>query len=165
MIVNKTILFDFHPDANLSNWAIVDDVVMGGRSDGNLSINQQGNAVFSGLVSLENNGGFSSVRYRFEKMNVEEFSTISIRLKGDGKKYQFRVKTNMYDRHSYMSHFQTSGDWETIEIPMHEMQPSFRGMKMNMPDYPGEVMEEVAILISNKKAEGFKLEIDQISLQ
>ena len=158
------ILFDFNKNADLSNWAIVDDVVMGGRSDGYMEINPEGHAVFYGEVSLENNGGFSSVRYRFTEKNIAAYSHIKIRLKGDGKRYQFRVKSDQNDRHAYIYHFQTSGGWQTITIPLSEMAPQFRGRKLNMPNYPAETLAQLAFLIANKKAENFKLEIDNIVL-
>ena len=62
---SSTTIFDFNSDANVSRWRVVDDVVMGGRSKGNLKINEEGNGEFYGAVSIENNGGFSSLRYRF----------------------------------------------------------------------------------------------------
>ena len=157
-------IFDFNASSDLSNWRIVDDVVMGGRSDGNFKLTESGNGLFSGDVSLENNGGFSSVRYRFEQKSIEGYKKVSIRLKGDGKRYQFRVKSKKYDQHSYIAYFTTSGEWETIEINLAKMYPSWRGMKLDMDNYPGETMEEIAFLISNKKAESFQLEIDNIEL-
>ena len=66
--------------------------------------------------------------------------------------------------HAYPVIVQTSGEWETIEIKLDEMYPSWRGMKLDMDNYPGETMEEIAFLISNKKAESFQLEIDNIEL-
>ncbi len=159
------VIFDFKNDSDLSSWTPVVDVVMGGRSDGDFEINLEGHAVFQGKVSLENNGGFSSVRYRFSQKNIAGFSKMMIRLKGDGKRYQFRVKSDQSDRHSYIYYFQTTGDWQQIEIPLFEMKPSFRGMELNMPNYPGEVLEEIAFLIGNKKAETFRLEIDKIILK
>ncbi len=159
------VIFDFNKESDLVNWMVVDDVVMGGRSAGEFNINEAGNAVFRGKVSLENNGGFSSVRYRFKEKEAENYSKFVIRLKGDGKGYQFRAKSDQYDRHSYIYNFQTTGDWQTIEIPMNEMYPGFRGMKLNMPNFPAKKMEEIAFLISNKKAESFKLEIDWIGLE
>lgn len=158
-------LFDFNHDSDLSVWSVVDDVVMGGRSDGNFSINGGGNAVFEGIVSLENNGGFSSVRYRFDQKMVSDFSHATIRLKGDGKRYQFRVKSDKYDRHSYIYYFQTSKQWETVVIPLADMTPSFRGITLNMPNYPVKVLEEITFLIANKNQENFRLEIDKITLQ
>ncbi len=164
ILLSPMILFDFNKNSELINWRVVDDVVMGGRSDGHLEINAEGHGVFYGKVSLENNGGFSSVRHQFEPQAVKQFSKVKIRLKGDGKAYQFRVKSDLYDRHSYIYNFETNGDWETIEIPLSEMMPRFRGRQLDMPNYPSEILAEIAFLIANKKAESFKLEIDQISL-
>jgi hypothetical protein len=158
------VLFDFGKDSDLANWSVVDDVVMGGRSEGHFEINSEGHAVFHGDVSLQNNGGFSSVRYRFNQRNVSDYSKALIWLKGDGRQYQFRIKSSAYDRHSYIYHFQTTGEWQIVEVPFAEMYPGFRGRKLDMPNYPGEEMEEIAFLIANKLAESFQLEIDKIIL-
>ena len=45
------------------------------------------------------------------------------------------------------------------------MYPTFRGRTLDMPDYPGETLAEIAFFIANKKAENFRLEIDQIGLE
>jgi hypothetical protein len=45
------------------------------------------------------------------------------------------------------------------------MYPSFRGQKLELPNYPGQSMEEIAFLIANKTAETFALEIDRIELE
>ncbi len=157
-------VFDFNSESDLSNWIIMDDVVMGGRSDGNFEINQDGNGIFFGKVSLENNGGFSSVQYRFEEKAIQNYKTCTIHLKGDGKSYQFRIKSKKFDAHSYIFHFETTGEWETIEIPLGEMYPSFRGRKLDMPDFPVEEFSQISFLISNKKAENFSLELDWMNL-
>ena len=165
MTTGNMTLFDFSLNSDLSNWMIVDDVVMGGRSNGQFEINKEGHGVFSGDVSIENNGGFSSVRYYCGSRDVAKYRKAVIRLKGDGKSYQFRTKTDKYDRHSYVYSFKTSGDWEVIEIPFSNMEPKFRGRQLNRSNYPGERLEEVAFLIGNKKNEPFKLEIDSIILK
>lgn len=158
-------LFDFTSTSDLSNWYVVDDGVMGGRSKGHMQVNPAGHAVFYGAVSLENNGGFSSIRYRFREKNVQPFSKVVLRVKGDGKAFQFRIKTKKSDRYSYIKTFDTTGAWETIEIPFSAMYPGFRGRKLAMPNYPGASMAEIAFLIGNKKAQNFQLEIDKISLK
>lgn len=58
----KTIT-QFNTFSNTNHWVIVDDVVMGGKSSGHFKIDE-GKGMFYGEISLENNGGFSSVRYR-----------------------------------------------------------------------------------------------------
>lgn len=165
MTQDSLTLFEFKKEKDLTNWYVVDDVVMGGRSDGNMKINEDGNGLFYGDVSLENNGGFSSIQYRFEQKLIDKYKTCKIRLKGDGKSYQFRMKANSFDRHSYLSHFETSGDWQIIEIPMAEMYPSFRGRKLDMPNFPGKGLAQISFLISNKRAESFELELDWIVLE
>ncbi len=159
------VLFDFNEDNDLSNWIVVDDVVMGGRSDGHFETSQEGYPVFYGNVSLKNNGGFSSVRYNFDQLEIEGYSKINIRLKGDGKQYQFRVKSTNYDRHSYIYTFKSTGEWQTISIQLAEMEPSFRGRKLDIPNYPAKQLGEVAFLISNKRAESFRLGIETITLE
>ena len=158
-------LYDFSRDNSLDNWYRVDDTVMGGRSDGNLFVDQEGNGVFTGLVSLENNGGFSSVRYITGRKDVSNYKMVSLRVKGDGKNYQFRIKSERRQYFSYIYDFPTSGKWETIEIPFSSFIPAFRGRELDMKPYPGDNVEEISILIGNKKNEEFTLLIDKIELR
>jgi hypothetical protein len=158
-------IFDFNENSSLTNWNIVDDVVMGGRSDGNFRINNDGHGEFFGKVSIENNGGFSSIRYNFKKIDSHNYSKFVLRLKGDGKNYQFRVKDNTYNRYSYISEFKTTGEWQTVEIPYNKMYASFRGYRLDIPNFKGDQMQEIAFLISNKKQEEFRLLIDSISIE
>lgn len=161
---NDKIIFDFSNEQSIRSWKVIDDVVMGGRSLGNFIMNEQGNAVFYGNVSTENNGGFSSVRYQFSEIQLESSSKIKIRLKGDGNTYQFRIKKNKFDDHSYVLNFKTTTNWETIEINIFEMQPKFRGRSLHMSNFSSSSFQEIAFLIGNKKNQDFKLEIDKIYL-
>ncbi|WP_430810341.1 MULTISPECIES: CIA30 family protein [unclassified Carboxylicivirga] len=161
----QKVLFDFSDNKDIADWQIINDGVMGGLSESKMLINKDENAVFSGSVSLENNGGFASVRYRFSLIVMNDYRCIVLRIKGDGKGYQLRVKENSYDRHAYISYFQSSGEWQVIEIPLEDMYPTFRGRRLDMPNYPGVRMEELAFLIANYRQESFRLEIDYIHLK
>ena len=159
------ILFNFNSTSQENEWLVVDDVVMGGRSKGYFNINKEGNGVFEGNVSLENNGGFSSVKHRLVQKNVEGFTRVILQLKGDENPYQFRIKTNKSDYYAYVAEFKTTSDWIIVEIPFSTMYPSFRGQRLNASNYPGKLIEEIAFLISNKKEVPFKLEIGKITLE
>lgn len=163
--MNSQTIFDFTSKSNIQAWTIVDDVVMGGKSLGTFEVNSDGFGVFKGEVSLKNNGGFSSLRYRSKRININDHSNISVRLRGDGKAYQFRVKSNTDDYYSYIFNFTTSGEWEEIIIPLKDMYPSFRGRKLDKPNFSSEYIEEISFLIGNKKEEAFKLLIDKIELK
>jgi NADH dehydrogenase [ubiquinone] 1 alpha subcomplex assembly factor 1 len=161
-LIAPTTIFEFNEESDIKKWRVVDDVVMGGESSGKFTMNNKHQAVYSGEVSLENNGGFSSLRYTFDQMSIKGHKTAKIRLKGDKKKYQFRVKTSKKDRHSYKYVFKTSGKWETIEIPLNEMEPTWRGFKPDLPNYEAEYCSEIGFLISNKKEESFELLLESI---
>ncbi|MDC1374372.1 MAG: CIA30 family protein [Polaribacter sp.] len=165
MNTSDALIFNFTKEANLSSWQVIDDGVMGGRSQGNFAINEEGNAVFEGTVSLDNYGGFSSVRHRLLEKDISKYTKVLLRIKGDGKKYQFRIKEKRRDYYSYITTFQTTNKWQTITLEMHQMYPAFRGRTLNMDNLKPNKIEEIAILIGNKKAEKFRLEIDSISLQ
>lgn len=163
--MNSHTIYNFNLKSKIQDWEVIGDFVMGGKSSGHFKINEEGFGVFEGNVSLENNGGFSLVRHRFEKIKVSNHTKFIIKLFGDGKTYQFRIKSNISDEHSYISFFSTSGTWQTIEIPLREMYPWFRGKQLNRPNFPNDHIEEIAFLIGNKKTEKFKLVIDNIALQ
>lgn len=158
-------LFDFNDQCKLTHWNVVNDGVMGGWSEGNLILNEEGHGLFSGRVSLENNGGFTSIRHRSSEISIKGATKAVLRVKGDGKRYQFRLKSQLNDWHTYIHYFETSGEWETITFPLNEMYPTFRGRSLNMPNFPVQQVAELALLIGNKKAEEFQLQIDFITLQ
>lgn len=163
--LNVKTIFDFQKNTDLTQWNVVVDGVMGGLSTGNLKLTNDGHALFQGSISLENNGGFSSIRYDMPEMEIEDHKFISIRLKGDGKKYQFRLKNDDKNYYSYITEFTTNGEWQEIKIPLKEMYPSFRGRKLDQPNFDHDQIDEVAILIGNKKKEDFLLLIDKIELK
>lgn len=158
------VLYDFNKDQATNTWRVVDDVVMGGKSNGHFEMNDEGHGRFYGSVSLENNGGFSSIMKRIDPVTVEDYEVVMIRLKGDGSTYQFRIKDDPNQRHSYIRSFETSGDWETIELPLEEFAPSFRGRRLAMPNFDQKEIAELRFLIGNKKPQEFNLLIDEIRL-
>ena len=99
------------------------------------------------------------MRYAFDKINANQQSIVSIRLKGDGKAYQFRIKDKSNAYYSYIITFKTSGNWETINIKLSDLYPSFRGRKLDLPNFNSDSFEEIVFLIANKKNESFIIQI------
>jgi hypothetical protein len=165
MQMNAQEVYDFSGESKPGDWYVVDDGVMGGRSRGQVGLSEEGHGIFQGTVSLENNGGFSSIRARMEGLETDGYSAFKIRLKGDGKNYQFRVRSQLNERHSYQYEFSTTGEWQEVTVPFDQMIPTFRGRRLDFPNYPGEFLRECSFLISNKKNESFRLEIDRIWLE
>jgi hypothetical protein len=148
----------------LSGWQVVNDEVMGGRSEGRMSMDQAGNCLFSGNISLENNGGFSMVRYHTNIGRLaNRFRQFKLKIKGDGREYQFRVKSVLDQRHSYGYYFATTGNWQEIVIPFNKLIPIFRGNQLSLPVYEGKNLQEVAFL-TGKIPGNFRLHIQELSV-
>ena len=164
-LMSAKVVFNFSENVSLQNWRVIDDGVMGGLSKGSLRINYEGHGVFSGSISLDNYGGFSSVRYNTNAIDVTRYKYISIIAFGDNKEYQLRIKSDYYDRHVYSKSFFVKNEWQEILVPFSEMKPQFRGRLLRMAKFNDESIVEVGILIGNKVAENFTLFIDNISLK
>ena len=148
----------------MQQWQIEDDVVMGGRSDGNFRLHEDGYGIFEGDVSLENNGGFSSLINRHQRIQLDGNSKFKLRVKGDGSRYQFRIKRSSRDYQSYVANFETNGDWQEIEIDINTMYPNYRGNRLNGPNFNHDYFEVSRFFIANNKPQSFRLFIDEISL-
>ena len=163
--VTAQILYDFNAESKLENWFIVNDDVMGGVSKSNLFLDDEGNGIFKGRISTLNSGGFASVRFNCGRVFTKNKKNIFILVKGDKKKYQIRIKSNRNDYQSYIMDFITTGDWETIKIPLKSMYASFRGRRLNMDDFDKEYFEQISILVGNKRNEKFELKIKRVELK
>lgn len=161
----ETMLFDFGATENMNDWLIINDGVMGGLSESSFVLTDFNSAVFSGNVTLENNGGFASVRSRPMQFDLAGHQGIRIRVKGDGKKYQFRVQTNnRFDGISYQYRFETQKDqWQTITIPFEKCVPVFRGQLLrNVEPISPENIRQLGFLISDGQTGDFQLEVQWI---
>jgi len=158
-------LFDFSTPDQINAWRIVNDGVMGGLSQSQMVMSEQNSAIFKGRVSLDNNGGFASVRTLSATFKTAGHTGIRLRIRGDGRDYQLRLRTNdRFDGASYSREFPTQqGEWTVVDVPFSDMPPTFRGRVLE--DYPAvdpSQIRQLGFLISNKVAEPFRLEIDWI---
>jgi len=158
------ILFDFDNPPSHNAWRVVNDDVMGGVSRSRLDLGK-GAASFTGALSLENNGGFASVRTPRLNSDLTGYQGFQIRVKGDGKIYKFRVRTDQrMDGVAYSVDFTTKPDqWETITLRADQFVPMFRGrMVRGLPDLDLGDAQQLGFLISDGQEGSFCLEIAEI---
>jgi hypothetical protein len=107
----------------------LNDGVMGGVSQSTMQ-SGEGCAIFAGVVSTDNSGGFASVRTRnFDPaIDVSDYSGIKLRLKGDGNRYKFFLRdSDGWDTIAYAFSFDTrAGEWISVQIPFAQLIPVAR---------------------------------------
>jgi len=159
------ILYAFSTQTNIREWRIVNDGVMGGISRSSMTLTDAGHGRFSGQVSTANNGGFASVQLTRAFDRPKEKSFVVLRVKGDGKRYEFRLKNRIRNYESYVHTFSTTGDWETIRLPIADFYPEFRGRRLNGPNFNFDRIEQMSVFIANGRSENFELRIEWIGME
>lgn len=158
-------MYTFTPQTNIRDWRIVNDGVMGGISRSSMVLTDAGHGRFSGQVSTANNGGFASVQLTKAIGRPKDKAFVVLRLKGDGKRYEFRLKNRIRQYESYVHTFPTSGEWETIRLPIAGFYPEFRGRRLNGSNFNFDRIEQMSFFIANGRSENFELLIDWIGLE
>lgn len=161
-------LMNFDNTAPEPRWSAVNDGVMGGQSVGSATI-ADGMLQFSGELSLANNGGFSSVRSVGRDFDLSTATTVVLRVRGDGRRYQLRLATDARYRGlpvSYGAPFETTaGRWIEVRVPLATLSPAVRGTPLQgMPLDPSRV-REIGLLIADKREGAFALTLDWIAVE
>lgn len=148
------------------NWRVVDDGVMGGLSKGKVAMTDDDTMSFSGIISLENNGGFSSIRTNPVSLDLSRAEGLKMRVKGDGRTYQVRVSTDAKFRGremSFMAKFPTKkGKWTEVRVPFSEMMGTWRGRTLPDAKFDPSKVKRLGFLLADKQAGEFVLEIDYV---
>jgi NADH dehydrogenase [ubiquinone] 1 alpha subcomplex assembly factor 1 len=163
-----SILLDFDDPADAALWRPVDDVVMGGVSQSVFEQAGTGVARFRGNVSLENFGGFASVRTPPRDWDTAGTEAFVLRVRGDGKTYKFTLRTgDGFDGIQYQQRFTTSiGEWSDVRLPVTEFVATFRGRKVPFaPSLDPAKVRAIGLMISDKQAGPFELLVDRIALE
>ena len=153
-----TMAFDM--DANA--WRSINDGVMGGLSSGGMVQIEEG-LRFTGEISLENNGGFSSAR-RFAEQDLSGATGVRLEVRGDGREYQFRIRQDsQFDGVAWRAMFATSDEWQIVEIALDEFMPVFRGRTVaEAGPVVASRIRQIGFLLADKNDGRFELDIRRI---
>ena len=161
------LLFDFSDPVAVAQWAPIDDRVMGGISRSCLRHEAAGHAVFEGVVSLERNGGFASVRSTPRARGKPGAEACLIEVRAAGQQFKLSMLTDdSFDTLNYQASFAPSAnDWQTVRLPLAAFRVTFRGREV--PDAPAldpARIRQVGLMIADRQAGPFGLDIRRISL-
>lgn len=155
---------DFSNSAEARNWIIVNDTVMGGRSQADLAI-ENDMLVFTGNLSLENNGGFASIRRIYSPLSWNSKEALEIKVLGDGRSYQFRLRTKQNaDSIAYVANFTTTkNEVQLITFTLKDFSPQFRGrLVQGAPSLNFTDLAQIGFMLADKKPGNFVLRISHI---
>ena len=158
-------LFRFDSLSSVADWCAIDDSVMGGVSHSRLRHDANGHAVFEGVVSLANNGGFASVRSRPMDLGMSGAGHYSLEVHGDGKRYKLNVRTDdAFDGVGYQARFEApAGTWTAVRLPLSEFQPTFRGRSVpGAPPLDPARVRQIGFMIADRQAGSFVLRLRSI---
>jgi hypothetical protein len=159
---DSLVLIDF---AAPVEWLVVNDGVMGGVSSSSVRATDEGTGVFAGYLSLDNNGGFASIRADMSAMDLAPYTGVVLRVRGDGRRYQLRFRTDgRFDGLAYRAEFDTEADaWIDVTLPFDAFEPSFRGyVPPNAPPLDPGAIRQLGFLLGDKLEGEFRLEIQRV---
>lgn len=160
-------LFDLSSANATREWQTVNDGVMGGRSDGKFRVTDNNTLLFYGNLSLANNGGFASVRSRSNDLKLTRGDVLLLKVKGDGRKYNMNLyPTRRRTAFAYRAEFSTKKDeWTNVRLPLSEFEATSFGRRLpNVTLDPADI-SGLGILLGDKKAGPFQLEVAAISVE
>ena len=145
-------------------WYTVDDNVMGGVSSSFVDIIEPGIMSFSGTMSLDNNGGFSSVRSDWTPTDLSDADGVLLRVLGDGKVYRLRIRSaDTGPEISFNAAFETTPEtWKVVYVPFSSMVPTYRGFIMDVDALDPSSIGSFGFMLSDKQPGGFRLLVDWI---
>lgn len=158
-------LFDFRQASAAEGWRGINDTVMGGVSRGSMTA-ATGTAIFAGVLSLENNGGFASVRSEPADFQLAGATGLELRLRGDGKRYKLCVRQDAnFDGVLYQSTFDThAGKWTNVRVRLGDMVATYHGRVLKKePAVDPKRIKTVGLMIADRQPGDFRLEIESIT--
>lgn len=161
---DTTWIVDFSAEPETNEWFVVNDGVMGGISSSEMR-HADGTGTFEGQLSLANNGGFASVRIRLLDVDLSAAKGIALRVRGDGREYQLRFRTDDgFDGIAYRATFQTvDGEWAVVTIPIETFLPTYRGRVLTDVDAldPGSI-RQLTFMVADNREGPFRIEIEWV---
>ncbi|UJP64203.1 CIA30 family protein [Mongoliitalea daihaiensis] len=161
-----SLLFDFGEGKIFGRWVIINDGVMGGMSDSNARLEKNA-VVFYGHVSLENNGGFVSLRSPMGKYDLSSFSYCEMRFKSPSYR-NFEIllerETAFYLPKFRKKFLAVSDDWEVVTFLLTDFEISRMGETTQKGIALSELqhIQRLGIILADKQEGDFELVIDYI---
>lgn len=164
----KEWVIDFGAGSGGEYWYVTNDGIMGGVSQGRAYLSDS-SVVFSGTVSLENNGGFASIRSPYQQLGLSEFSEVEIKARASGLPFSV---TFSKDRRFYVPNYKylldlDSNEWSITTFKLSDLKEYRIGnpTNRNIPESDINNLIGISFINEGKKEGEFMLEVDYIQFR
>ena len=146
-------------------WRAINDGVMGGLSEGEIAWKDTV-MLWSGQTSLENNGGFASIRGPWEHHDLRAMNRAIIRCRGNGGPFKMTLETSQrwWMPYAYTS-FNPNDDWQDVVIDVEDFswsQAQMGDLRNVAPSQElGDVLR-IGLMKYDGTAQPFELEVASI---
>lgn len=162
----STARLSFGNPSHFSQVRLIHDTVMGGRSFGDIQLQDSPpSLVFSGNLSLLNNGGFASIEFALTRpLANKKFNSIYLHALGDGKRYQLRLKTPFIPNGvAYVASIDTTMSAQRYYIPLSAFSGQFRGRRVaNLPALNFADVSHISVMLADKQEGDFAITLYDI---
>lgn len=166
-VTAQKLMIDFGKEGSKSSdWVLLSDNIMGGVTKSSLQYTSN-SALLTGTISLDNFGGFSSLKTKYKKMDLSGFEGVKIRFKSKGQKFAFTLEdSQIWFQPNFKKDFAPKKEetWEDAVLYFKDFkeymvgEPTGKGFRIESL----KNMVRLGIMTTEKKEGPFSLEVDYI---
>jgi hypothetical protein len=160
-------IIDFGNSAEKNQeWKLLSDNIMGGVTKSKIEYTNN-SVLLSGNISLDNYGGFSSIKTKYKSVDLSKYNGIKIKFKSTNQKFAFTLEDNQdWTQPNYKREFSSKKDdtWEEVIIYFKDFQEIVIGETTGnmMKSKSLKNIVRMGIMTYEKKEGPFSLEVDYI---
>ena len=149
-------------DFDTPTWVIVNDGVMGGRSEAEGAV-ADSVLTWAGTI-VTAGGGFSSIRGLVDGQLVDATELV-VRIRTDGRPYEL-LATDALDGRGRVTHYTpidaVGGDWDEVTVSLVDMEARVFGNPVTAEPFAPDAATQIGVILADGLDGPFAFEIDWI---
>ena len=164
--MSDTVQLNFRDYNHFERILLIHDTVMGGRSSGTVIQHNHDAVLFTGNLSLENNGGFASAEFKLlNKLTLANPTQLLLHAVGDDRNYQLRLKTPYLPQGvAYVAEFTAERAQAQFSFTIADFTGRYRGTPvLNLPALQFNDVSHVSVMLADKSPGPFQIALYSLS--
>ena len=164
---SQDVVWDFRTTGT-RDWRPLNDGVMGGRSTGNVAYGDSA-MLWQGATSLDNNGGFASLRAPWGHLNLSQAREVVLTCRGTGGPFKLTMETSerWWMPYAFAS-FSPSEEWGEVVLDVSDFgwsQAQMGDLRSVTPSKEWSDILRVGLMKYDGTAQPFELEVQSLRIR